>query len=101
MIYQITNQKNELELLQGEFLNNHNLSILDLGQCETTLKKVYKIDEKDSLIYLKQENINTKPSEKNIQYEIYEPYNFTKLNLSFCEGNTINLYVKAELSEEA
>ena len=27
-------------------------------------------------------------------------HNFTKLNLSLCEGNTINIYVKAELSKE-
>ena len=99
-IFQITNAKNELELLQGEFLNNQNLSILDLGQCEITLKNVYNIKEEDSLIYLKQEKTNCKPYEKNIQYEVYEPYNFTKLNLSICDGNMINLYVKAELSEE-
>ena len=99
-LFQITNGKNELELLKGEFLNNQNLSILDLGSCEIKLKQEYHINDKDSLIYLKQENTNSKASEKNIQYEIYEPYNFTKLNLSICKDETINLYVKAELSGE-
>ena len=38
--------------------------------------------------------------EKNIQYEVFEPINFTKLNLSICDGTTINIYVKMDLSEE-
>ena len=99
-IFQITNGKNELELLKGEFLNNQNLSILDLGNCETKLKKVYNLNDNDSLVYLKQDNINSKASEKNIQYEIYEPYNFTKLNLSICDDEAINLYVKIDLTGE-
>ena len=99
-IFQITNGKNEKELLEDEFLDNQNISIIDLGQCEIKLKKEYNINENDSLIYLKQENTNAKASEKNIQYEVFEPYNFTKLNLSICEEETINIYVKMDLSEE-
>ena len=99
-VFQITNAKNEKELLEDESLNNQNISIIDLGQCEIKLKKEYNINDNDSLIYLKQENTNAKANEKNIQYEIYEPYNFTKLNLSICEEETINIYVKLDLSEE-
>ena len=100
IIFQITNGKNELDLLNGEYLNNQNLSILDLGQCEIKLKEIYHIKEEDSLIYVKQENINCIASEKNIKYEVFEPYNFTKLNLSICNGDIINLYVKTDLSDE-
>ena len=100
VVYQITNAKNELELLEGGFLNNQNLSILDLGECETTLKNTYKINENDSLIILKKENTLAKASEKDIEYEVFDPYNFKPLNLSICKGNTINIYVKAELSDE-
>ena len=99
-IFQITSAKNEKELLQSELLNNQNISILDLGNCEIKLKKEYNIKDSDSLIYLKQENTNGKASEKNIKYEIYEPYNFTKLNLSICNDETINLYIKIDLSGE-
>ena len=87
-------------MLNGNYSNNQNISILDLGQCSIILKDLYNISEKDSLIYVKQENINLKASERNIQYEVYHPYNFIKLNLSFCEENTINIYVKNELSAE-
>ena len=100
IIFQITNEKNELELLEGESLNNQNVSILDLNQCENTLKKHYHLDESDSLVILKKENTTTKSLEKNVEYVVFEPYNFTELNLSICEGNKINLYVKIELSEE-
>ena len=99
-IFHITNGKNEKELLECEFLNDQDISIIDLGQCEVKLKEEYNINENDSLIYLKQENTNAKASEKNVQYEIFEPYNFTKLNLSICEEDTINIYVKIDLSEE-
>ena len=98
-IFQITSGKNELELLEGGFLNNQNISILDLGECENTLKEHYHINESDSLIILKKENTLGKPSEKNVEYEVFDPYNFKPLNLSICKGNTINIYVKAELSE--
>ena len=100
IIFQITNSKNELELLNGDFVNNRNISILDLGKCETILKEKYNINEKDSLIFIKRENTNLKASEKNIQYFVYHPYNYSKLNLSYCDENTINLYVKTELSRE-
>ena len=92
IIYQLTNGKNEKELFQGDMINNQNLTILDLGECENKLKIEYNIDYNDSLIYLKKENINVKASEKDVQYEIFEPHNFTKLNLSICKDEKINIY---------
>ena len=100
IVFQVTNGKNELDLLQGDSLDNQNISIIDLGTCETKLRKEYHINDNDSLIYLKQEKTNAKASEKNVQYEVFEPYNFTKLNLSICDGETVNIYVKLDLSEE-
>ena len=100
IIYQLTNGKNEKELLQSDMINNQNLTILDLGECENKLKIKYSIDNNDSLIYLKKENINVKASEKDVQYEIFEPHNFTKLNLSICKDEKINIYFPLILSEE-
>ena len=71
-----------------------------MGECETKLKKEYHINEKDSLIFLKKENTNSKASEKNIQYEVFEPYNFTKLNLSICDEEKVNLYFPIQLGEK-
>ena len=98
--FQITNGKNELELLQNGFLDNQNISIIDLGECETKLREEYHINDSLNLIYIKQENTMAKSWEKNIQYEVFEPINFTKLNLSICDEYTINIYVKMDLSED-
>ena len=98
--FQITNSKNELESLKGGVSNNQNLSILDLGECKTTLREIYHINESDSFIILKKEYIFPKSSKKKVEYEIFDPYTFKPLNLSLCKDNKINLYVKADLSEE-
>ena len=101
IIFQITNEKNELELLKNNnFSNDYNSSIIDLAECELLLKDKYNINKNNSLIFLKQEKITSKSSEKNIKYECFDPYNKTKLNLSVCSGIYINLYVKLGLSDE-
>ena len=100
IIFQITNEKNELELLKNGSLNNYDLSIIELGKCETELREKNNIDDEQVLIYLKQEITNSKTSEKNITYEVYEPINYTKLNLSICDNIPINIYVSLNLSEE-
>ena len=100
VIFQVTNGKNEKELLKGGLLNNQNLTILDLGECENILKNEYKINENDSLIYLKKENINVKASEKNVQYEIFHPYNYSKLNLTICKEEKVNIYFPLVLSDD-
>ena len=99
-VFQITTSKNQLKALFNNSLNNYNLSIIDISNCEAILKDKYNININDSLILLKKEKISNKASEKEVQLEIYEPYNKTKLNLSFCQDTSINIYVKAQLSEE-
>jgi len=100
VVFQITTSKNQLKALTNNSLNYNNLSILDISNCETILKDKYNLNENDSLIILKKEKKSNKASEKEVQLEIYEPYNKTKLNLSFCKDTNINIYVKAELSNE-
>ena len=41
-----------------------------------------------------------KISKKDIKFEVYEPYNKTKLNLSICENVTFNTYIPLVLSKE-
>ena len=100
VVFQITTAKNQLKALNNISLNNYNLSILDISNCETVLKDKYNLNEDDNLILLKKEKQSNKASEKEVQLEIYEPYNKTKLNLSFCQETKINIYAKAELSKE-
>ena len=99
IIYEITNSKNEENLIKN--INQlQNKSIIDFGECEFILRKVYHINENDSLIIIKSEYKSDKASDKNIKYSIYEPYNRTQLNLSLCYNYPINLLIPLELDEE-
>ena len=98
-IYQITNSKNELELLKDKSSNIHNISIINLGICESLLKKENNISENDSIIFIKSEIKTNKVSEKNVKYDAYNPYNKEKLNISLCEDIPINIYFPMELSK--
>ena len=99
-IYQVTSSKNELDLLKSNNISDdYNLSIIDFSECEAILKKEYNINEDDSLIFIKKENPLNKVFERNIQYECFEPYNKTKLNISICSEIDINIYVPIKLSE--
>ena len=99
-IFHLTNSKNELNLLNGKNNNTNKVSIIDLGQCENLLKKQNGINENTSLIIMKFEKITNKSTERSIQYEVYEPYNKTKLNLSICENITIGIYIPVIISEK-
>ena len=64
------------------------------------IKKDNNINENDSLIFIKSEIKTNKASEKNIKYDIYNPYNKEKLNISICEEIPINIYFPIELCKE-
>ena len=100
VVFQITTLENQLKALFNDSLNNYNLSIIDINQCESLLKQANNISEEDNLILLKKEKLTNKAYEKEVQFEIYEPYNKTKLNLEICKETNINIYSKTELSEE-
>jgi len=87
VVFQITTLENQLKALFNDSLNNYNLSIIDINQCESLLKQANNISEEDNLILLKKEKLTNKAYEKEVQFEIYEPYNKTKLNLEICKEN--------------
>jgi hypothetical protein len=76
------------------------MALIDLSKCEILLRRKYNIDNNISLIYVKTQSITNIAYEKNIQYEIYEPFNKTKLNLSICSNATADIYIPIELSED-
>ena len=90
--FHITNSENELDILKGKTNNTNKFSVIDLGECENLLKNHYKIDKNATLIIIKFEKIINSSPERSIQYEVYEPYNKTKLNLSICNNITIDIY---------
>ena len=100
-IFQITTGENELNSLNGNYNNYYNLSMIDLGACERLLKDENDIDPDINLIFLKFEKLTNKASEKNVQYEVYNPINNKQLNLSICMNTSIDLYIPITLTEKA
>ena len=99
-VFQITTSANEINSLNGNYENNYNLSMIDLGECEKLLKEENDIGEEENLIILKYEKIASAASEKNVQYEVYDPNTLKKLGLSICEETPIDLYIPITLSEK-
>ena len=91
-IYQVISSK---KMSENE---NTNISIIDLGECETILLNEY------NLTYLLILKIDTKLNENSaiiLNYEVYNPITNEKLNLSLCDGIKINTYSKYYPSEES
>ena len=93
-IYQFTtteNQKNS---------TNNNISKINLGECETTLKKQYNISFNDSLLILKLDIY--KPGKKIpiIEYEVYNSKTKEKLDLNYCNDSKISISVPVDIKED-
>ena len=99
-IFEITTELNEKELLNTNIRSRLNSSIIDLGECSNLLKNRYFPNNNNvSLIILKFEKMTNISSEKNIQFEVYDPFNFTKLDISICQNISIDIYIPTQLSE--
>ena len=96
-VFQITTGENELNSINEG--NNNNLSMIDLGDCADLLKQEYNISDEDNLIIFKFEKITNVASEKNVQYEVYDPVTLKQLNLSICK-NSIDLYIPITLNNK-
>ena len=92
VIYQITSSDNI------NINKKSNISIIDFGECEKKLKDYYDID---NLIIFKMDlKLNNTPP-TIINYEVYNPKNLTKLDLSICENMKITIYSPYTPSKES
>ena len=101
-IFEITTSLDEIEILTQKGKNNYNTSVIDLGQCNNLLKNEYFPNNNDNIpfIILKYEKVTNISFEKNIQFEVYEPFNKTKLDLSICQNVSIDVYIPSQLSDK-
>ena len=60
--FQLTSSSNEIKTLKGLLKNENDMSMIDLKDCESKLKKAYNISENDPLIILKFEKNTSVPS---------------------------------------
>ena len=98
--YHLTTSKNDKLSISENHNNSKRVSRIDLGNCETILKNYYHINQNDSLIIVALEKVTNVSTERAMLYEVYEPYNKTKLNLSICDNTTISIFIPIVLSEE-
>ena len=93
VLYQITTTENQ---------NNNtynNISTIKLGKCEEILKTKYNISSNLSLIIFKIDYYIEGLLIPIIGYEVYEPINKSKLNLSYCEDSLINYNIPVTIDE--
>ena len=79
--------------------SSNNISSLDLGDCEDTLRRVYNINETYPLIIFKFDYYSTDTLIPIIGYEIYHPLNKSKLDLKYCEETLIKLNIPVSIDE--
>ena len=94
IIFQLTTTENQLK---DEY---NNISTIDLGGCEDELKFRYGINPEDSLIILKVDYFMEGLLIPIIGYEIFDPTNKTKLNLSYCKDYQINYNIPVKINED-
>ena len=86
-----TNQKNK---------QYNNISTINLGGCENILKKIYDINESLPLIIFKIDYFVSEILIPVIGYEVFDPINKTKLNLTYCQNEHINLDIPVSIDED-
>ena len=79
---------------------NPNISSIDLGICEERLRFHYHIPRNLSLIILKLDKKNEDLTKTYVGYELYNPLNLSKLNLSFCREIRININTPIHLNDD-
>jgi len=94
IIYQITSSDNQNNK------NYYNTSILKLKDCEDILKSNNGINENQTLLILKIDVYKEGLLIPIIEYEVYHPTEFYKLNLSDCDNLKIVVSIPASINED-
>ena len=85
------------EQKNSDYPDNSNI---DLGKCETLLKQSNNISMYSSLIIFKTDIKSEELSSTYVYYEIYEPINLKKLDLSVCNSDQIRISVPVTLNSD-
>ena len=90
VLYQITTTENQ---------KIKNISTLYFPVCESILKDKYKIDKNSPLIILKIDYYPQDSLIPIIAYEIYHPFNKSKLNLQYCNNTKIKFNIPVSIND--
>ena len=90
-----------LQISKIDEQNEEDNSNIDLGVCESILKKKYSIDEEESLIIYKSDLFKEDSISSYVQYEIYNPNNLELLNISYCSEEQISISVSLNFNNDS
>ena len=94
IIFEVSTSKDQI------ISKNKNISNIDLGKCEQRLKVLNNISESKDLIIFKIDTKCLNQSTTYVQYEIYNPDNYKKLEMSLCKDLKIDIYTPIYLDDE-
>ena len=92
--YQITSSYNQIN---DEY---HNITSINIGECENILKKKYNIKNDENLIIFKVDYFLDGFLIPITEYELFNPENYTKLDLNHCNEAVININIPVSINEE-
>ena len=78
--------------------DNPLVSNIDLGECEQLLRNQEQLSSEDELIVLKTDFKSEDYQKTYVQYEIYNPNSFKKINLTICQKVSISINTPIHLS---
>ena len=94
VLFQLTTTENQ------DKKEYNNISSINLGECENELKKNYSIDESTPLIILKVDYFMKEFNIPVIGYEVFDPINKTKLDLSICKDLNASYHIPVDINEK-
>ena len=84
-----------------QLINSSDLgSSIDLGECEDKLREQEGLNENEELLMVKLDIKNTTTNAVFVQYEIFNPRNYSKVSLDVCKNIKIKIIVPVYLEEE-
>ena len=86
-----------------EQLNNKSqmVSSVDLGKCEDLLREQEGLNETEEFLMVKMDIINTTINATYVQYEIFNPHDYSKVSLEICKNVTIVITVPVILENSS
>ena len=91
VVFQFTTTEEQDYIIENSLYKN--ISSIDLNECEEIIKDKYNIDDNKSLIITKVDIKRNDTMSTQIEYEVYNPINLKKLNLSICEYENAKIYL--------
>ena len=84
-----------------EQLNNKSetISSVDLGECEDKLRVQEGLNETEQFLIVKLDIINSTINATYVQYEIFNPRNYSKVNVDVCKNISIKISVPVILDD--